>query len=272
MERKGYQLPSRHMARPLGATIARLIHGQPMKTLFLTLALSLTALFACVASASVVVDQTYDGEEFTGAAHVNNSTDWPNASRDWSQAFRVGRTGEMIGIDLLLMRDESAQAPLLVDIRTMSNVGPTTDDEGTNVLAMASVLAEKVPTMPDVVGYDLTAAVMVHVPLRRFPVIEGQSLAIVLRASAPLDPGLGYMWLTGYAGMYPERQMFSRPPVSSQWTPGFNAAGFLTYVDAVPEPTTFMLSATSVVVLAVIRTLAGSGRSCRFRPARRQRV
>jgi hypothetical protein len=146
-----------------------------MKTLFPTLALTLATLCASVVSAGVVVDQTYDGEEFTGAAHINFSRDWPNSSRDWAQSFRVSKTGEMTGIDLLLMRDESVHAPLLIDVRTMSTAGPTADDEGTNVLAKASVLPENVPTMPDVVGYDLDAAAMVHVPLQRFSVIEGQS-------------------------------------------------------------------------------------------------
>jgi hypothetical protein len=80
------------------------------------------------------------------------------------------------------------------------------------------------------------------------------------------------MWLTGYAGMYPERQMFSRPPVSTQWTLGFNAAGLRTYVDVVPEPSTFTLAATSVVLMAAVRRYSGNSPSRRFRPARRQRV
>jgi hypothetical protein len=225
-----------------------------MKTL--TLILALTACCASIASATVVVDQENDAQEFSGATHIYSL-------RDWSQSFRVGKTGEMTGIDLLLMRDEIVQMPLLIDVRTMSAEGPTAADEGSNVLAKASVLPENVPSMPRVVGYDLNAAAMVHVPLPRFSVIEGQSLAIVLRSSAPIDTGLGYMWLTGYPGMYPQRQMYSRPPDSTQWTEGSNATGFRTYVDVVPEPTTFTLAAASVVLIAAVRTISGNNPSRR---------
>jgi hypothetical protein len=232
-----------------------------MKTLILILAL--TACCASIVSATVVVDQATDAQEFSGATHIYSM-------EVWSQSFRVGKTGEMTGIDLLLMRDEIVQLPLLVDVRMMSVEGlplaeiPTVADDGANVLAKASVLPENVPSMPRVVGYDLNAAIMVHVALPRFSVTEGQSLAIVLRSSAPLDTGLGYMWLTGYP-TYPQGEMFSRPPDSTQWTSGFADAGFRTYVDVVPEPTTFTLAATSVVLIAAVRTISGNNPSRRLR-------
>ena len=225
-----------------------------MKTL--TLALALTACCASIASATVLVDQSIEAQEFSGTAHIYSL-------RDWSQSFRVGKTGEMTGIDLLLMRDEIVQLPLLVDVRMMSVGGlplaevPTVADDGATVLAKSSVLPENVPSMPRVVGYDLNAAAMVHVALPRFSVIEGQSLAIVLRSSAPLGTGLGYMWLTGYP-TYPQGEMFSRPPDGTEWTSGFNVAGFRTYVDVVPEPTTFTLAATSVVLIAAVRNSSGN--------------
>lgn len=150
-----------------------------MKTL--TLALALTACCASITRATVVVDQSTEAQEFSGAAHIYSL-------RDWSQSFRVGKTGEMTGIDLLLMRDEIVQLPLLCDVRMMSVGGftplgyvPTVADDGANVLAKATISLEDVPSMPRVVGYDLNAAVMVHVALPRFSVIEGELLAIVLR-------------------------------------------------------------------------------------------
>jgi hypothetical protein len=227
-----------------------------MKTL--TLILALTACCASIASATVVVDQTNDAQEFTGATHIATS-------RDWSQSFRVGKTGEMTGIDLLLMRDVIVQLPLLIDVRMMSDGRPTADDAGSNVLAKASVLAEDVPSMPSVAGYDLNAAAMVHVPLPGFPVIEGQSLAIVLRSFAPPGTGLGYMWLTGYPGTYPQGEMFSRPPGFTQWTDGTADTGFRTYVDVVPEPTAFTLAATSAALIAAFRNTGGKYPSRRLR-------
>lgn len=235
---------------------------QLMKTLTLALALALTACCASIANATVVIDQATDAQEFSGATHIYSM-------RDWSQSFRVGKTGEMTGIDLLLMRDESVQQPLLVDVRMMSVEGlplaevPTVADDGANVLAKASLLPENVPSMPRVVGYDLNAAVMVHLPLPRFSVTEGQSLAIVLRSAASIETTLGYMWLTGYP-TYPQGEMFSRQPESAQWTSGFSDTGFRTYVDVIPEPTTFTLAATSMALIAAVRSIAGNNPSRRL--------
>lgn len=174
---------------------------------------------------------------------------------DAGQVFVVGITGSLTGIEVLVARRLTAQADLLVDVRTVAAGHVPQQDSG--VLGSATVPKASVGT-----GYD-----WVSVPIGPVPVEAGDELAIVLQANY-VSSVEQYRWLGSYDTTYAGTSHYRPGHTDGSWN-GTGAAtltgdvGFRTYVEPVPEPATVALLAIGGVAAALV---VRAGRTRRHAP------
>jgi hypothetical protein len=171
---------------------------------------------------------------------------------DWAQTFTVGLTGSLVGVDLWVTRYEVVTLPLLFDIRRAQGGKPTEADSGANILASAALPANMIPIFPVLVSPSTSFS---HIDLTRspVPVKAGDILAIVLRSDDPgIDGGSAYSWHNSGADAYPGGGSFLRL-FTVFAGPGTFDQNFRTYVDPVPEPSTWLLVLGAVSLLLLRR-------------------
>jgi hypothetical protein len=165
-----------------------------------------------------------------------------------AQTFTVGIGGYLSRIELDILRYPQTTQNLLVGIRpTTSGHKPVEADS--SALAVVYLPASSVP-LPPPIGTPYTPQ-WTSVDFGQFgiPVSAGQEVAITLQSAEPhISLTNGYAWRTTLQGndSYAGGAKFVRDHANANvWNAGTGAAAydaaFRTYVNAVPEPSTFVL-------------------------------
>jgi hypothetical protein len=206
------------------------------------------------AGAVPVLDQSFEPQNpllLLGTASEGNS----------AQTFTVGITGVLSQVDVLI--EQNGPFPeLRLDVRPTVDGLPIEDDNA--ALASVTVPLAAIPFPRAFLSFDVSSF-GIHVS-------QGELLAIVLTGNARwygVAPGIGTPAVEGLAPVaddpYPGGAAYFRgPPGAPTFSlPGGGRLvadlGFRTFVDVVPEPTTFMLFGIGVVGLVL-------GRVARHRP------
>ena len=216
-----------------------------IRGLILTLAVQLYGVDVIAA-----IDQQYVPATTNSIANVGAS-----GGVDHAQTFTVGLTGLFTGFDIWATRDEATTLPLLFDIRRTASGVPTEPDSGSDILAAGSIDATQF-SITDV-NPGSPPSILPHVELNEqsFSVVGGEVLAIALRSNAPSPSQFtfAYSWHGNSDGQYANGVAYFR--TSGLWrlsqVPLSTSADrvFRTYVDAIPEPSTFFLLAIGAISL-----------------------
>jgi hypothetical protein len=216
------------------------------------------ALIACLAptlaSASVVLDQSYDGGPVVSYGGFLSKN-----SIDIAQTFTVGLGGQLTRVEFSIGRSANTTAPLLVDIRTVDANGVpqtanapvlasgTVDPADVGVVSPTLVTAPLDTTKFSFVGVDLSSANLLVSP--------GQVLSINLRSD---DTVGGYYWAftapDPYAGGHGYFRFRNNPDQTFQR--GGADQFFKTYVDtaaAVPVPSAAFAGAALLGLVVALR-------------------
>lgn len=191
------------------------------------------------ASATVLLDQQHNVP--TSTADSSNG-----AVSEMAQTFTVGIAGTLDHIDALMFQ---LGFPFLTNGDPKLSVYNTTAGLPSGApLVTVQVSKALVPfNNANFVTFDVSGA--------NIPVSVGQVLAFGI--STLSDPG-PYFWLedidnggpTGYAGGAAFRRTLPNQPWQA-FTPSMDHE-FMTYVNAVPEPSTFVLGIASLAVLGIV--------------------
>ena len=190
------------------------------------------------AVADPVLDQSYTPATTNVNAAIGSVV-------DWSQTFKVGATGTLTSVDLLIGAQSTVNANLLVDIRTTVAGVPSTPDVGTNILGTMTVASGTLVNVPAFASIDLSGS--------SISVMSGDVLAIVLRSTST---GGNYLWGGTTADGYADGAARFR---ISNWTTSssFGDLAFKTYVDSmdqqIPEPSTLLLLVAGVGAIVYLR-------------------
>lgn len=191
---------------------------------------------------SIVSDQVFEPDNSS-----YGRTRWIGYREDElaAQTFKVGKSGDLIAIEVLAAKEPLNSATLTLELRSTSAGAPTEGLGGIGVLAESTVDGVHVPTAAEPFNIVARAthldARWVRFEISPIPVSVGEVLAIVLRTSNPGHITDMFYWIGGGYREYAAGAPYFYDGQS--WVEEIDRfggkvtdAGFRTYVDVVPEP------------------------------------
>jgi hypothetical protein len=191
--------------------------------------------FAAALATTLIAVSAVEGETLDQSFDPGNGGGYfVSSGYSYAQTFTAGMTGNLTRADVRALNYfGAASAPLQLEVWSTTNPNTLA-----SLLASASLPQSSVPSSTGFVSFDLSGSPA--------PITAGQPLALVLKTAS----NYSYLWEGPSNGGYTNGVACSVSGNSYYVTmAGPNADfGFRTYVTTVPEPSSFVLLGTSLVV------------------------